>query len=332
MPPTSNAATVTTSYDTAGTYDVIVTVADQAGLSDSAGTSIIVEGPEQPTPAPPTAVIDAPSQAAEGQLLTFDAGASQGSEPLVGYLWDFGDGTKANAVTIQHAYSKQGVYVVTLTVVDALGARGVSSTNVSVGAAATTAPTAKISGPTQITAGQELTLDGSGSVPGSDPIVSYAWNLGDASGTTLGTTATVRGTPVHPGVYQVVLTVTDAGGLSGSASQEVKVHAPLTGVIWQLASSLPEAPVTLGLSGKELGGSTGCNAYSGQFSATAEGQLAVTAVSQTGTVCQANVMAQESAYLTALEAAQSYSIDVDTLIIRHSAGSLQFLARGAIPH
>jgi heat shock protein HslJ len=137
---------------------------------------------------------------------------------------------------------------------------------------------------------------------------------------------------MRPGVYQVVLTVTDAEGLSGSASQEVKVSAPLAGVIWQLANSLPEAPVTLGFSGKELGGSTGCNAYSGQFEATPDGQLATTAISQSGSVCAANVMAQESAYLAALEAAQSYAIEVDTLVIRHPSGALQFVARGAIPH
>ncbi len=49
----------------------------------------------------------------------FDASESYDADgTIVGYLWEFGDGTTATGVTADHAYSEVGEYTVTLTVTD----------------------------------------------------------------------------------------------------------------------------------------------------------------------------------------------------------------------
>jgi PKD repeat protein len=68
-----------------------------------------------------------------GQPITFDASNSQSANPVVSYLWDFGDGTTANAVTVDKTYSAVGVYNVNLTVVDDKGQQGSDNTQIAIG-------------------------------------------------------------------------------------------------------------------------------------------------------------------------------------------------------
>jgi len=61
--------------------------------------------------------------------LIFDGRASIDHEGLItGYHWDFGDGTNATGVVVSHAYSQQGIYPVTLTVIDNQGNTGEDKT------------------------------------------------------------------------------------------------------------------------------------------------------------------------------------------------------------
>jgi PKD repeat protein len=56
--------------------------------------------------------------------VTFDAtGSYQTNGTLVGYQWDFGDGSSATGAVVAHAYTLTGAYTVTLTVTDSEGAR-----------------------------------------------------------------------------------------------------------------------------------------------------------------------------------------------------------------
>jgi PKD repeat protein len=64
-----------------------------------------------------------------------------------------------------------------------------------------------------------VTLDGTGSAPGSPdfPVVSYDWAFSDGTAPKSGAVVTWR-TPNKSGSYTITLTVTDSGGAAGSSS------------------------------------------------------------------------------------------------------------------
>jgi PKD repeat protein len=73
--------------------------------------------------------------------------------------------------------------------------------------------------------GETLSFDGSGSSDSDGRIVGYAWNLGDGI-ITSGITVTHVYTQV--GSYQVALTVTDDGGLTGESTHLLTItEAPV---------------------------------------------------------------------------------------------------------
>jgi PKD repeat protein len=129
-------------YNSPGTYEVSLTVVDDKGLSDTSRQPIQIISPPPATPPPdqaPVAVIVAPSQARVGDTVTFDASQSVCTNPCVSYAWDFGDGSVANAIRVQHVYLAPAIYNVFLTVTDDKGLQGTSQTTISIGQAAATA-------------------------------------------------------------------------------------------------------------------------------------------------------------------------------------------------
>ena len=88
------------------------------------------------------------------------------------------------------------------------------------------APVAVINGPTAGKAGDRLQFNAQRSTvaPGSS-IVAYAWDFGDGS-----TASGVEVTKAYerPGIYDVLLTVTDSNGLQSQAVQRVEISAAST--------------------------------------------------------------------------------------------------------
>jgi len=157
-----------------------------------------------------------------GQPVTFDAGNSQSTNPIVSYAWQFGDGSTANAVVANTTYSAPGVYSVILVLTDNQGLQGSANAPINIEAAeetpvptveatptAGTLPSPVINCPPDGKVSQPVTFDGSGSQPGSFPIASYTWDFGDGSS---GDGATVTHVYNVAGTYQVTLTVTDEQG------------------------------------------------------------------------------------------------------------------------
>ena len=76
---------------------------------------------------PPQAAIQMAPQAQVGQVVVFDGSASTGQVPLVSWRWDFGDGSTASGVIVQHTYTNASTFTVRLTVTDQRGQTGSST-------------------------------------------------------------------------------------------------------------------------------------------------------------------------------------------------------------
>ncbi len=126
-----------------------------------------------------------PSSPSRGQQAFFDASSS--SDPdgtVIGFHWDFGDGSTGDGVVINHAYLSEGNFTVTLTVTDNLS--GISSVqrdvSVSPPPPINNPPVAVFTfAPDPPKMGQVVLFDASGSHDDDqyDRISQYYWDFGD---------------------------------------------------------------------------------------------------------------------------------------------------------
>ena len=140
-------------YDTPGTYDVTLQVTDDQGLSGTDTQQIQINPAPTPPPEaiPPEAIIVAPGEGTVGEQIKFDGSQSRSTTPLVAYLWDFGDGTTANATKTNKVYHASGIYHVILTVVDSQGLEDSTTTSITIYKAQVT-PTPQPTEPPEATA------------------------------------------------------------------------------------------------------------------------------------------------------------------------------------
>jgi len=171
-----------------------------------------------------------------------------GSTPAPGtaitlYRWDFGDGTTASGSTLFHRF-QPGTYFVTLTATDTNGVSSSAARAVTV--AAGIPPTATfVFSPTAPIIDQSVVFDASASRAATGrSIVEYDWHFGTG---TRDRGVVVSKTYGTPGIYTVVLTVTDDVGQEGTATQTVSVGtvgAALTAA-FTFSPSDPTAPATV---------------------------------------------------------------------------------------
>jgi PKD repeat protein len=229
---TASGVTVSHSYATAGSYNVSLTVTDDDGLSDTSTYSLLIQ--ESSTNQSPVAVVNGPTGALVGETVIFDSGGSYDADgTIVSYVWDFGDGgasalaqagARSGDSTMAHVYNAPGTYQVTLTVTDDDGLSAMAWHTLVVQESGTNQPpVAVITGPAGGTVGEELAFDGRDSSDNDGSVVDYAWDYGDG---TTGSGQRVNHSYAAPGSYQVTLTVTDDGGLSGTATHIVIIDQP----------------------------------------------------------------------------------------------------------
>jgi PKD repeat protein len=130
---TSATANPSHTYVAAGTYNVSLTVTDDAGDSASDATTASIEAIV--VNAPPTADANGPYSGFVGDTIVFDGSASRDSDgAIVRYDWDFGDGTTAADAgpAPTHVYAATGQYTVNLTVIDDAGDTGRASASVAI--------------------------------------------------------------------------------------------------------------------------------------------------------------------------------------------------------
>jgi len=122
--------TPSNAYVTDGKYIVRLTVTDDSGETDRDITTAEVGAGNLP----PTADAGASQAGEEGVPVTFDGGASVDSDGTIDeYTWDFGDGTSGTGEVVDHTYSLEDVYFVTLTVMDNTGAADSALTVANIG-------------------------------------------------------------------------------------------------------------------------------------------------------------------------------------------------------
>ena len=114
---TGSGVTTTTSYGSAGTYTVTLTVTDDAGRQGTVSQTVPV-GASGGGSAPQAALTVAPPTGTTGTTFSFDASGSTGT--IEDYHFNFGDGTNAaGPLSLRtKSYTTAGTYTVTVTVRD----------------------------------------------------------------------------------------------------------------------------------------------------------------------------------------------------------------------
>jgi len=135
---------------------------------------------------------------------------------IIGWAWDFGDGTTGTGVTATHAYAAMGSYVVTLTVMDNDGLTSSASMWLP------PPPPGPWATFTYAVLDYTVAVDASASTDGIG-IVSYAWNWGDG---TVGSGMMTSHTYLETGTYSISLTVANTRGQTASTFRNVSLVGP----------------------------------------------------------------------------------------------------------
>jgi len=165
------------------------------------------------------------------QAVTFNASSSYDLDGnIVSYFWNFGDGTNATGIALQHTYTIPGNYSVSLTVRDNNNAQSTIIRIIPVLAQPSNQtnqlPFANfLYSPQNPIVNQLVTFNASLSYDPDGIITAYAWNFGD------GATATGMITQHSfsaPGDYPVSLTVTDNSSAQYTQSTVIRI-VPVSG-------------------------------------------------------------------------------------------------------
>jgi PKD repeat protein len=204
-------------YSTPGTYNVTVTVTDDAGASSTTSAPMTITNR-----APAAKISMSTTSVYTNTAVMFSSSGSSDPDGIIASTgFDFGDGTSAVGTSVSHAYVKPGTYIAKVTVTDNLGASSSASATITV---VNQNPTAKIGlSATSIFTGQSVNITSSGSSDPDGTIASIKINFGDGSSMAA---ASASHTYTVAGSYTISVTVTDNNGASSTATATIKVAAP----------------------------------------------------------------------------------------------------------
>src|ERR1700758_2320443 len=202
-------------YTAGGTFTATLSALDAAGAQTAVSQQQVVS-----PNAPPTCTLMVnPTSGTAPLNVTASGSCSDPENDITTTKITWGDGTSTPGTNGTHAYNNSGTFTVTLTASDSAGNTGSANQTVSV-QAQNRPPTCTLQvspdhGNTPLT----VTATGNCTDPEND-ITSTVLNWGDGA-TTNGTSGTHTFTT--SGNFTAVLTATDSGGLTGSASHTIKV-------------------------------------------------------------------------------------------------------------
>ncbi len=203
-------------YATPGSYNVTVSVKDAFGETATAATTANVYAPVQPQ------ITGLPATDTVGSKVTLGALVTGGIPGTDKESWTVSENgktvTTGSGATFAFTPTTVGTYTIVLTATDSAGNKGSTSATL---AAANLTVTA--GGPYQSISAAAVTFVATlgGAETGA---LTYSWNFGD------GSTSTLAG-PSHayatPGSYNVTLSVKDAAGQTATAATTANVYAPV---------------------------------------------------------------------------------------------------------
>jgi hypothetical protein len=108
-------------YTAFGAFIVTLTVTDDTGAADNDTCTVTVNSP-------PIADAGVDRVVLPNELVAFNGSGSYDPDgEIIGYAWDFGDGSNATGCLVTHQYALGGTYLVTLTVTDSNNATGMDT-------------------------------------------------------------------------------------------------------------------------------------------------------------------------------------------------------------
>jgi len=205
---------VVVSYADDGWYKIDLVVWDDDGEPDS--TSIYVTVLNQ---APGIDLRANRTLVSSGDSIRFDASGSEDVDgTITNYTWIFGDSTTASASVVDHSYSENGSYNITLVLVDDDGAISYATIRVIVGNTAPLAVARASIG--YVLTYEDVEFNASSSSDVDDNVASYAWDFGDGF-STMGKVVVHNFT--DDGTYVVTLTLTDTAGAFATSTVTIVV-------------------------------------------------------------------------------------------------------------
>ena len=215
--------------------------------------------------------------------VSFDAMASSAAAGIDHYSWNFGDGRSSPDVRdswMDHTFTTAGTYTVILTVTDRNSQTATTTRQVIVKPPVqNTAPVASFTAdPTSGKAPLNVLFDASASSDTEDLtfLSSYSWNFGDGS---TGQSKSLYHQYQNPGTYTATLTVTDQGGLPGSATRQIFVEkeqvntAPVAS--FTATPSSGQAPLTVQFNAGSSSDPDGIGSYSWNYGDGSSGSGAI---------------------------------------------------------
>lgn len=152
-----------------------------------------------------------------GTINIIDSTTSQGA--ILGYTWDFGDGTTSNQPSPSHLYTTPGNYTINLYVQTQGGC--VDTAQLENPVMVIQSPDISVTGDTVICANERLQLNGVFNKPDSSQ-VSWSWQFPN------GQSSTAQSPPARqygPGNYTVITTAVNSSGCKDSVTTNIIVHS-----------------------------------------------------------------------------------------------------------
>jgi len=206
-------------YTSGGTYAVTLTITTSDNCTATKTSQVVIQ------PAPNADFMYATTRCAQMPFQFTDQSQAGGLSPITQWLWNFGDPASGsnNTSTLKnptHPFSHSGNFSVNLMVTTGVGCFDSTSKMVSVNAS----PIAKFVADTACVGSPTIFADSS--IANSASMTSWLWNFGEpASGTD--NTSTLQN-PSHtygsPGLFTVMLTVTNSNGCTHDTTKQITVN------------------------------------------------------------------------------------------------------------